>query len=127
MGVGSEVSVLLVVPMGPRVEEEELELSVVVSVRLEVSTVPLEAAVPPVLTGPKDEVELAYGGVDDDELPPAPVLRGSNELTLVRVERTPLVPVEIGPTVLVEFVLVVDGPLEELENQGGKVKVYGYE
>lgn len=44
------------------------------------------------------------------------MLRGSNVLMPVPEELGPLVPVEIGPTVrVVELVLIVDDPLEELE------------
>lgn len=58
--LGLVVVVWLVVPMGPRVEDDDC--------------VPLGAAVPPVLNDPEDDVEFAYGGVEEDELPPVPVL-----------------------------------------------------
>lgn len=106
MTIGSVVVVTLVVPMGPRVEDDDC--------------VPLGAAVPPVLNDPEDDVEFAYGGVEEeaDEPPPVPVLKGIDELTPVPVERGPPVPVEIGPRVLVEF----EVPLEELDEELGKVK-----
>lgn len=95
--------------IGPTVELELKKLYMVVVV------VPLGAAMPPVPIGPRDEVELAKGGFDVVGVPPVPVLNGSDELTLVPVDRGPLVPVEIGPIVLVEVVLMVEDPLEELE------------
>lgn len=55
------------------------------------------------------------------EVPLGPVLRGSNTLTLVPLEVVPVPPVEIGPTVLVEFALKVVATLEEV-----KVYTYGY-
>lgn len=55
------------------------------------------------------------------EVPPVPVLRGSNELALNPLEPVPVVPVEIGPTVPVVFGLSVVGTLEELDE--GYVKV----
>lgn len=76
---------------------------------------------PPVLIGPKDEVELAKGGFDAVEVPPVPVLRALYELTPVPAEIGPLVPVEIGPIEPVEVVLIVGSPLEELEEDREKV------
>lgn len=71
--------------------------------------------VPPVLIGAKvevHEVELAKGGSVLGEVPLETVLRGSNELALVPLGTVPVPPVEIGPTVLVEFALKVVGTLE---------------
>lgn len=82
-----------------------------------VEMVPLGLAVPPVLIGPPVVVELAKGGEDVVELPPEPVLR----LTPVP-ELGPGVPVDIGPTVTVEFKVVVESPAEERRERGGKEK-----
>lgn len=53
------------------------------------------------------------------EVPLGPVLRGPNTLTLVPF--VPVPPVEMGPTVLVEFALKVVATLEEVN-----VYTYGY-
>ncbi|KAL8682554.1 MAG: hypothetical protein Q9186_001407 [Xanthomendoza sp. 1 TL-2023] len=99
--------------MGSKTDVDVMKTEDVVNVKVTLPSVlvgsPLGIGplVPPVLIGAKAEVELANGACDVVALPPEPVLRAVPELG-------PEVPVEIGPTVTVEFRVVVDIPVEEL-------------
>ncbi|KAL8953495.1 MAG: hypothetical protein Q9222_000642 [Ikaeria aurantiellina] len=106
------------VPIGPSDEEEVLDGASVVVVP---AVGPL---VLPVLTGPKEVVELANGGEELGETPLKLPLTEPDGPVPVPVERGPVPPVEIEPVVLVGLTLVLEKPLEELGVGMVKEKIY---